>query len=179
MQALQFLAALLIGGVVLTGTLGGGGLLLISHAPAVLEGWESRSWPSTPAVVTRSATIQKASPSGWSRGGTGTHVVRIEYVYSVDGRTHTGARISLDHEGKIFSAENAQKIADRLPVGLRVAAHYDLARPERSLLEAGIPFGGVLGCAFGSLLIFAGITLVVLGVRIRSHLARRNARRAG
>lgn len=179
MRVLQIAFALVIGGAVLVATFGGGGLLLVQHAPAVVEGWASRSWPGAAAVIQRSAAVHKYSPSGWSRSGIGTHVVSVGYAFEVGGRAYAGSRRSLDDEGKVLSEAHATKAAARLPVGATVTAHYDPRDPARSLLERGVPVGGVLGSLFGLVLICAGITPFVLGLRIRAHLAKRRGRPSG
>ena len=176
-QAFQIAFAAVLGAAVLVATFGGGSVLLTHHAPAVVEGWQSRSWPGTPAVVRRSEAIHKYSPSGWSRGGTGTHVVEVAYVYTVHDRLHEGSRRSLDDVGKVLSAEFAQKAADRLPEGSIVTAYYDPADPGQSLLKRGVPVGGVIGTVFGLALIATGTLPFILGWRIRAHLARRRAQR--
>lgn len=177
MRVLQIALALIIGGAVLVATFGGGGLLLVRHAPTIVEGWASRSWPGTAAVIQRSTAVHKYSPSGWSRSGIGTHVVSVGYAFEVDGRPYAGSRRSLDDEGKVLSEAHATKAAARLPVGAAVTAYYDPSDPAKSLLERGVPVGGVLGSLFGLILIGAGITPIVLGLRIRSHLAKRRGRR--
>lgn len=176
MRVLQIAFALIIGGAVLVATFGGGALLLVHHAPTIVEGWASRSWPGAAAVIRRSAAVHKYSPSGWSRSGIGTHVVSVGYAFEVDGRPYEGSRRSLDDEGKVLSREHATKAAARLPVGAAVTAYYDPRDPAQSLLERGVPVGGVLGSLFGLMLICAGITPFVLGLRIRSHLAKRGGR---
>ena len=98
------------------------------------------------------------------------------YEYRVQSRVFTGTRRSLDHEGKITSAEFAEKAARALPVGASVTAYYDPADPSRSLLTPGVPRGGVLGVVFGVLLIAAGLFPFVLAWRIRVYRANRRQR---
>ena len=155
-----FLALLCIG--LLVATLGAGVWLLNSQAKQVYEGWQSRSWQPVSARVAHSVAVHKYSASQSRQGGKGTHVLELRYVFGVAGKAYTGARRSLDWEGKVLSSESALKQAQRLPAGSLVTAYYNPADPRRSMLEPGVPVDAVLGSAFAVLLIAAGAALLLL-----------------
>ncbi len=135
-----------------------GGAWLFSHQiPSVAEGWRSRTWPSATATVERSVAFQRYQRDPNSRRGQGTHVVELRYGFEANGRRYTGERQSLDSEGKILLSQSAEKLAGRFPVGSTVTAHYDAANPSRSLLEPGVPVGGVLGMLLGAAAIVGGL----------------------
>lgn len=141
---------LLAGVTVLLLPIAGGAWLFSKQIPAVGEGWRSRTWPTASATIERAVAFQKYQASRSRRGGQGTHVVELRYVYDVGGQRFTGARQSLDWEGKILMSEAAERLAARFPVGSTVTAHYDAANPARSLLEPGVPVGGMLGMLIGA-----------------------------
>lgn len=177
MRVLQAAVIVLILGLILTATLGGGGYLLARNVPMILEGWNSRSWPAVVGAVKASAAVSKPIIIDSRRGAVGTHVVILHYEFSLMGRTYSGTRQSLDDVGIIKSADVAQREADALPVGRSVQVFYDPSDPSRSLLTPGVPVSGVLGSLFGVLLVATGIALVAVGLHLRSHHARRRAKR--
>lgn len=143
----------------------GGAWLVSKQIPAVVEGWRSRTWPSAPATVERAVAFQKYQRSSASRSGQGTHVVELRYAYDVGGTRYTGERQSLDAEGKIYLPEGAEKLAGNFPVGSPVTAHYDAANPARSLLEPGVPVGGMLGMLLGATALGFGLYFLRMFMR--------------
>lgn len=177
MRVLQIALIAVMLGSILTATLGGGGYLLARSVPATLEGWQSRSWPDVMGVVKASAAVSKPIIIDPRRGAVGTHVVLLHYEFSLMGRTYSGTRQSLDDVGIIKDAGVAQREADALPVGRSVQIFYDPNDPSRSLLTPGVPVSGIITSVFGVLLVATGVALVAIGLHLRSHHARRRAKR--
>jgi hypothetical protein len=154
--------------LVLTGTvalmaIAGAGVRLVSgQLPMIAEGWQSRSWPSAPAVIEQSTAVaMRATPRASSSGGLGTHAVTVRYRFTVDGRTYEGRRRSLDLVGKRLIERNAMAFAARLPVGRTVPAYYDPRDPTRSLLDPGVPVSSMIGLAIGAVLASASLFVLL------------------
>ncbi len=173
MRVLQVAVIVVIFGLVLAATLGGGGYLLVRNIPATFEGWQSRSWPAVTGVVKASAAVAKPIIIDARRGAVGTHVVILRYEFSVAGQTYSGTRQGLDDVGIIKEAGVAQREADALPPGRSVQIFYDPNDPSKSLLEPGVPVSGVLLSLFGLVLVATGLALVAVGLHLRAHHARR------
>jgi len=175
MKSSHWWLMLIAGVTLLLVPIAGGAWLLSNQVPTVVEGWQSRSWPGAPARVEHSVAIHKYAPSRSRRGGQGTHVMELRYGYLVEGRQYTGQRRSLDHEHKIYQEKSADLLAKQTPLGSAVAAYYDPADPARSLLEPGVPVGGVTASLFGLSLFGGG--LYVMRMMVRGLLSWRPRRR--
>jgi len=177
MRVLQTALIVVILGLILATTLGGGGYLLARNVPMTFEGWHSRSWPTVVGVVKASAAVAKPIITDARRGAVGTHVAMLHYAFSLMGQPYSGTRQSLDDVGIIKSAEVAQREADALPVGRSVRIFYDPDDPRKSLLKPGRtgfrhlrkPFRCAAGCR--------GLGLVAVGLRLRSHHLRGRGKR--
>jgi hypothetical protein len=179
MRLLQMFLAFGILGLILAALLGGGGYLLARNLPVIVEGWQSRSWTTAVGAVKESSAVPKSIVTSARRGAVGTHIVRLRYEFTVNGRTFTGTRQSLDDVGVIKSEELAQREASALPAGSAVRVFHDPNDPARSLLTPGVPVGPTVGGFLGALLIAAGSALVALGLRLRSHHTKRSKMRHG
>ena len=153
----------------------GGAWLLSNQLPTVIEGWRSRSWPSVTARIEHSVAIQKYQASRNRRNGQGTHVTELRYAFEVDRRPYTGGRRSLDAEGKINPKQSAERLVKQVPVGSAVTAYFDPTDPSRSLLEPGVPIGGVLASMLAVGLV--GGALYVLRTMVRGLWNSRPRRR--
>ncbi len=91
--------------------------------------------------------------------------MELRYAYDVGGKRYTGERQSLDAEGKIYLPEGAERLAGNFPVGAPVTAHYDAANPARSLLEPGVPVGGMLGMLLGATALGFGLYFLRMFMR--------------
>lgn len=163
--------ALVVGGGFALVLFGGGGWLLYLGGGQVIEGLQSRGWPSAPAQVVHAGVVQKTS--GRTRNANGkVYAVELRYTFELAGQRHAGTRRSLDDEGKLLGQEHAEEIVRSFPVGSRVTAHYDPDSPARSLLTPGVPVTGVLLILFGLGLWICGL-LPLWWMRPRRRAARR------
>ena len=157
----QFLLKLVVGAAaasVLAAIIIGGGLIVATQLPRVVEGWQSRGWPSAQATIVHSTAVRKAwKPRTSTRSTYGTHAVQVRYAFEVAGRRHEGWRRSLDSEGKLLTERGANAVVDELPVARRVLVYYNPSDPRQSLLEPGVPFGIVIAVLLGTLLLGAGL----------------------
>lgn len=152
MRSLQGLLAVVILGLIFGAAFAGGAYLLVRNVPMIVEGWQSRAWSMAVGTVKESAAVSRSIVSSGRRGTVGTHVVRLRYEFSVDGRIFTGTRQSLDDVGVIKSEALSRRESDALPAGNSVRVFYDPGNPARSLLVPGVPTGGVIGAVLGLLL---------------------------
>jgi ABC-type antimicrobial peptide transport system permease subunit len=177
MRLLQLLIVIAILGLIFGAFLGGGSYLLVRNVPMIVEGRQSRSWPTTTGTVKESAAVSKPIVSSYRRGTVGTHVVELRYEFAVAGKTFVGTRQSLDDVGIIKSEELAASEAGGMPPGSTVRVSYDADDPTRSMLTPGVPTSSVIGSAIGLLLIAGGVGLTIAGFHLRSRHAKRRARR--
>jgi hypothetical protein len=83
MRALQIVLAVAIFGLIFAASFGGGAYLLVRNAPMIVEGWQSRSWPTAVGDVKESAAVSKSIVASGRRGTVGTHVVKLRYEFAV------------------------------------------------------------------------------------------------
>ncbi len=112
---------------------------------------QAARWPKTAGRIVKSRTeartivsnITPGAPSGpGGRRGSATAGIRnfaaIAFDYTVDGKHHTGTRVSVgDDTGNTSVAETLA----RYPMGKKVDVFYDPANPGRSVLERSLPEG--------------------------------------
>lgn len=155
----------------------GGGLLVYTQVPPIVEGWRSRGWPSTQGTVESAQAVHRyGSTPNRQFSGNQTHVVELRYAFDVDGRRYVGTRRSLDHEGKVSSPVSAQMQVADYPVGRVLTVWYDPQDPTRSLTEPGLPWGAVMMAGLGlCLLAFGSLPVVFV---LRKHLAAAKQARA-
>lgn len=177
MRVLQILLVVAILGLILGAAFGGGGYMLVRNTLMLGEGWQSRSWPSAMGRMMESAAVSKPIVSSGRRGTVGTHVVKLRYEFAVDGRTYFGTRQGLDDVGVIKIQESAEREAAAMPVGSAIRVFYDPSNPAKSLLIPGVGVASVIGSVIGLVLISGGLALAAICVYLRSHHAKRRARR--
>ncbi len=146
------LGVLLIGG-------GIGGLVYLSSAQKKAR--ESRSWPTVKGRITQCDVVRKGGTTG--RGVSNVrHEIELTYSYAVDGKKYRGHRIQVfrvSHKLK----DDAQRHADRYPVGKEVTVYYNPGDPEDAVLEPGlVPSGSVQGARWACIagLAVGGIILL-------------------
>ncbi|MCC6537209.1 MAG: DUF3592 domain-containing protein, partial [Bryobacterales bacterium] len=115
-----------------------GGFLLQLGLGNVWNGWQSRSWPRTEAVVTRSDATTSTSHDTSGRATGRTTAAEIDFRYVVNGREHTtGTR----HFGQILGSGDssvAELLRRQYPAGSRHLVAYNPARPEVAAAEPGL-----------------------------------------
>lgn len=151
----------------------GGGLLVYTQVPPILEGWQSRAWPSTQATVESAQAVHRyGRTQNRQFSGNQTHVVELRYGLDVDGRHYVGTRRSLDDEGKVSTPESAQMQVAAYPVGRVLSVWYDPEDPARSLTEPGLPWGAVMMAGFGLCLLAFGCLPALYFLRKRYQAAK-------
>ncbi|MET0336103.1 MAG: DUF3592 domain-containing protein [Rhizobacter sp.] len=154
----------------------GGGLLVYTQVPPILEGWRSRDWPSTQGTVESAQAVHRyGRTQNRQFSGNQTHVIELRYAFDIEGRRYTGTRRSLDDEGKVSTPESAQMQVAAYPVGRVLTVWYDPQDPKRSLTAPGLPLGAVMMASFGLCLLAFGC-LPVLYVLRKRHAAAKQAR---
>ncbi len=149
----------------------GGAFLAYSSADAILQGWESESWPKAAATITKSSletkVTQSNSNSGRSRNGVRnsptkktTYEALIEYTFAVGGKTYRGFKI---HAGnaKQTSRDYNLELVNRYSVGSQTEVFYKAEDPNVSALQSGpanadfvMLVAGLILFGFGAFMIF-------------------------
>ncbi|HEV2866992.1 MAG TPA: DUF3592 domain-containing protein [Allosphingosinicella sp.] len=134
---------------------------------ALLSGWvvvsdhrqiaEARSWPSTPALIVGSwVDVQR----GGGRNHSTRYTPKLNYTYSVGGRSYTNHYIWLTTTKSFSSRNRAATFLRDYPRGATVPVFYNPADPQRSalLIQSGAaPMYALL--AVGLVLVGVGIWL--------------------
>ena len=106
--------------------------LLIVIVYAVLAE-TSHHWPEAEGVILRSSLI-----THWD-AGSNSYSARVDYQYTVGGRTYSGARISFGYAAGLDNADDADALVYQFPVNSTVRVYYLPAFPAVSVLVPGIP----------------------------------------
>lgn len=124
----------------------------------------ARAWPTTAGtVVTSTVASRVLSPDdpNYNPGDTNvTNEPRVEYEYTVAGKTYRGRRIDL---GEKTSSYELEAILDRYPVGTAVTVYYDPADPNTAVLDRDMAWW-VWAVGIGCVLLAVGAPLVAAGV---------------
>ncbi len=135
------------------------GLYLIHFSgKTLLEAYQSTGWSSTEGVVL-SSKIALLSVIDRSRRNP-IPIARVEYSYTVAGKTYTSTRISLNDYGSNIKGQQ-KKIINGYPEEATVKVFYDPQKPGNAILEHRTPFvyyfglgGGIIFTLIGYLFIF-------------------------
>lgn len=132
----------------------------------LLDTWQARGWPQSPATIERVELVSHAGDDGSS------YQVEAAYSYVVDGQTYQGHQVSADATAD-SDYEGNRRIADQLQAHVGRAgswrARVDPDNPRNALLVTDIRWGKLGMMALLGLL-FAGVGI---GLMIA---ARRSAR---
>lgn len=112
------------------------GVILYFGIQQALEMDDSREWPTTEGVITRSLIVQH-HPRGSEKHGYAhrrEYEVRVEYSYDVAGIRYGGDHLCL-RPNRYKGESSAKRELAKYPAGQKVKVHYDPERPERSVLE--------------------------------------------
>jgi hypothetical protein len=133
-----------------------GAWMLFTGAGSLLRAKESMAWPVAEGRILTSSVAYRSD-----RDGSRIPYVNIEYMYTVDGKTHVGDRIFFierdfstlpDMEGKV----------NQYPKDKAVHVRYLPTDPDVCVLEPGIHKEAFLYPAAGLFFIFAAIVLPIL-----------------
>ncbi len=104
----------------------------------LIKSLRAEHWPVTDGIV---QSAEMKSHSG-NHGGI-TYSAEVTYSYQVAGATYTAGKVAIGQMSS--SAEYAQGILNRYPVGKKVSVHYSPDDPPDAVLETGI-HGGIWIC---------------------------------
>ena len=129
-----------------------GAVIILIGTYKLLLAHQSKSWPTTEAVITRSSVFRAGGSSGQS------YEPLVEYEYYIGERKYTSDRIGFGSY-LTWGRSEAEGIADKYEVGEIVPAKVDPDDPERSVIEIGvhrnawkIPLFGAILCVISTLL---------------------------
>lgn len=93
----------------------------------------SLNWPSTVGTVISSGVQTNTFTDEYHRE-TYSFMPRVEYAYTVNGQEYRGRRL---HFGVTESRRraDAEREANRYPVGMQVKVYYDPEKPQEAVLE--------------------------------------------
>jgi len=124
----------------------------------------SKNWPTTKGRVLSSEIVEP--PYGAEAEVWMTYRAKIEYKYSVGGKTYLSDKICFADYRDIGGAR-AQRIFQKYAAREYVVVHYDPDNPHIAVLEPGLESGNlpllVIGLGVGLLLVGLGL-LLVLGI---------------
>ena len=112
------------------------GVILYFGIQQALEMDDSREWPTTEGVITRSLIVQH-HPRGSEKHGYAQrreYEVRVEYSYDVEGTRYGGDRLRI-RPNRYQGERSAKRELAKYPAGQKVKVYYDPEKPERSVLE--------------------------------------------
>lgn len=115
----------------------------------LIKSVRTESWPVTDGVI-ESAKIQSHSSS---KGGT-SYSPKVTYTYRVGGANYGGDRIAIGQMSS--SADYAQGVLNRYPVGSKVAVHFSPDDPAEAVLETGIHGGTWISFGVGTAFVLVG-----------------------
>lgn len=123
------------------------------------ESVNSRAWPSTNGVVTKSRVKRIGSSS---RDETPSYRAVVEYRYKVSNQFFTSNRIRIEPTAAINARQFANKMVAIYTAGRQIQVYYNPEDPASAVLEQGL-FGTTFGHFFGALLFIpAGVFLARL-----------------
>jgi len=120
------------------------GIIAVTGLPGVYRASASKNWPTTQGVVTSSfaepfTAFEKEDSEDESE--TAQHAIyypKIEYTYSVDGKSYTSDRLGYARPFPKEEKQEALEVLTPYPVGSDVAVHYRPSSPDFALLNPGI-----------------------------------------
>lgn len=130
-------------------------MIVLAVLVKMLEVRRASTWSMAAGRIVRSAT--QGRRQGVGDGATTVTVPRVEYEFSVGGKTWRGERISI---GEDSGGANTEATLGRYPVGTVVSVYYDPANPANCVLERDIPKGVGKGLVF----LLAFIAAIVTGI---------------
>ena len=140
----------------------GGGTMLTIGLLNVRAAHASGSWPQTVGVVMSAVPEVSDHPELYvlSRSGTTIYGTRLNYIYRVAGREHTGNRVRFG-EISTNTPDRALRILQEYPPGKRVKVHYNPKSPAKAVLEPGTEAQTYILPVIGGLLTLLGLATVI------------------
>ncbi len=146
--------------------------LLFTYFQQRRKAGESAGWPATQGKIVlstvKASTTRHSTDSGMWVERT-SYFPKVQYEYSVMGKTYTGGRIAFGASKGFSSRAGAEKVLERYPVGATVTVYYNPDNPADAVLEREMRGGGSLlfvGFAFAlatACLLFAALLALLPG----------------
>lgn len=137
------------------------GLLFSGFGTSIcLKSEAMKKWPGVSGKITSSFVDSYYEGSMTQRAGLESktkYTPKVEYDYEFQGKAYKGKRIALHSQGS--RSEDANRVADRYPVGNEVKVYVNPARPDEAYLQLGEGGGGWFLVWFGAFF----IVLALLG----------------
>jgi hypothetical protein len=127
----------------------------------VYKGASSSSWPVITGVI-RSSELKSSEHRDKGISST-TYTAKLQYEYSVDGKSFTSGRFCFGDFGS-SDGKRAQKICSRYPSGTSVQVHYNPAHHEESTIQTGSTWFMNLWLVLGLLLALSGVVGVIRAI---------------
>jgi hypothetical protein len=145
------------------------GLALISGA-ILLQGYASKGWPTTEARIVSSEVVVSQKAGGIRRGGArfcDFYTAKIEYEYTVGGKTFVGDEIAIASVPEGFDRRIAEAAVAKYPAGAKVTASYNPRDPGSAVIDPTVNVGlWWAGVAFGLAALVAGAVLWLKAIKI-------------
>lgn len=122
--------------------------------PTLKYAYESKSWPSTSGIVTKSEV------DTWMKDGKTQYGAVIKYTYQLEGKEYISYNIGVNNSSANNNMSAAKELVQEYPVGKTVDVFYDPELPEAAALKPGVRAGDI--AIAGGMLLFAIIGLLVL-----------------
>ncbi|MBC7768539.1 MAG: DUF3592 domain-containing protein [Phycisphaerales bacterium] len=149
---------LIVAGLFWTALTLGGDFFAIN---AIRQQLRAEQFPSVTGVITQNEI--EITPS--SKGGS-NYAARLHFAYSVDGRAYVGDRHR--YGGYTASAEHAESLASRYPVGAPVIVYFNPDDPADAILSPGVDGADVFVLFFllpFNVILFGAIAALARGGR--------------
>lgn len=106
------------------------------------EGVRAKRWPAADGRVRSSGVIRTVD----TEKGREKYAPGVVYDYEVAGKPYRGARVTAC-DWSSTSKSACERVVAPYKAGAVLPVYYDPAKPERSLLEPGVPLFAAVGAA--------------------------------
>jgi uncharacterized protein DUF3592 len=123
--------------------------------------WRAGRWPHAQGKVTRSWTetvTREINPTDSTAPTTSRINVRVSYRYVVDGKAHSGERVTFFPSTMSHGfAQLAREHCDKFVVGTALDVRYDPRKPSDAVIETRIPRPSYLAVGVAAVFLVAGL----------------------
>lgn len=120
---------------------------------------ESVDWPSVSGTVTKSDIVTRI------KDGKTTYIPQVIYMYSVNNKTYTSAKITVGNPHYDSNIGPVRKTIQKYPVGETVLVYYDPEIPASATLIRGIQNSDYVLAGITGLFMVVGLFLLIDGSR--------------
>lgn len=143
---------------------------------SLLRGYQSKQWPATTAVVTKSEyeVVKRKESRSTTTGGKSTstsvdvdsYYTVFSYRYRVGATPYSHDRVSFSNEGLAVSKQAVTGFLKQYPLGAEIMVHVNPDDPTDAVIEPGARFKG-LGVTIGvaAFIAFPGLVIIYFSLR--------------